>query len=50
MDFLNPVHTLIQCPVHGCSYGESTTNYGAETDEEARESLLADFAVYDLHW
>jgi hypothetical protein len=49
VDLLDAIHTLVQRSIHCCSNGERTADDGAETDEEAREGLVADFAVDDLH-
>jgi hypothetical protein len=49
VDLLDPVDTFIQCAIHRRSNGKRTANDGAETDEEAGEGLVADFAVDDLH-
>jgi hypothetical protein len=49
VQLLNSVHTLVERTVDGCSNGERATDHGTEADEEAGESLFADFTVDDLH-
>jgi hypothetical protein len=49
VDLLNLVDALVQRTINCRSDSERTTNNGAETDEEARERLVTDFTIDDLH-
>lgn len=50
MYLLNLVDAFVKGAVDCRSYGECTTDDGTQADEEAGEGLVANLAVYNLHW
>jgi hypothetical protein len=49
VNLLDLVDALVQCAINSSRNSERATNHCAQAHKEARESLVTDFAVDDLH-
>lgn len=49
MQLLHALVTFVQCSVNGSGHGERSTDNGAYTNQETRETLASCFPVDNLH-